>query len=289
MTTPTTDEALLREWIGRSERHEDVLEPGAARRMAATLDLDWQAAAGDALPPLWHWIYFNEAVPLGGLGRDGHARRGGFLPPVDLPRRMWAGGRLGFAAPLRLGETVIRRSTITDVKVKQGRSGALCFITVRHDFAGPDGSERLWEEHDIVYRGDAAPGAPAPTPQEAPGGGTFARTVTPSAVLLFRYSALTFNAHRIHYDRDYCRDVEGYPGLIFHGPLTATMLAGLALEQGGGRALAAFSFRAVAPLFDTAPFVLRGRFAQENSLELWAQTPQGGLAMTARATLSERV
>jgi 3-methylfumaryl-CoA hydratase len=283
------DEVRLWQWIGRSECHEDVLTVGPAHRMAATVESDWHAAEGDALPPLWHWIYCNEAVRLSRLGRDGHALRGGFLPPVDLPRRMWAGGRLGFVAPLRMAETVTRRSTITEVKVKQGRTGALCFVTVRHGLAGPDGEERLWEEHDIVYRDDPAPDAPTPALQEPPGGATFARTVTPSPVLLFRYSALTFNGHRIHYDRDYCRDVEGYPELVFHGPLTATMLAGLALEQGGGKALAAFSFRAVAPLFDTAPFMLRGRFVGEDVLELWAETPQGWLAMTATATLSERV
>ncbi|MDA0219408.1 MAG: MaoC family dehydratase N-terminal domain-containing protein [Proteobacteria bacterium] len=283
MSTPTTDEDMLRGWIGRSETHQDVLAVGQAKRMAATLDRMQEPAEGDALPPLWHWIYFNEAVARSALGRDGHARRGGFLPPVDLPRRMWAGGRFGFVEPLRLGEAVTRHSTIRDVAVKHGRTGPLCFVTVRHDLAGPDGAERFWEEHDIVYREDPAPGAPAPAAQAPPGEPAFSRTVTPSPVLLFRYSALTFNGHRIHYDRDYCRDVEGYPGLVFHGPLTATLLADLAQEHGGGRTLATFSFRALAPLFDTAPFVLRGKPSGPDDLELWAETPRGGLAMTAKA------
>lgn len=283
MPEGTLDEAVLKTWIGRSETASDVIDAGRARLMQATLDREPSLRDGDALPPLWHWLYFLQPTPLGALDLDGHAKRGGFLPPVDLPRRMWAGGRFAFSGPVRLGEVLTRTSTVEDVAVKRGRSGPLCFVTVRHDFAGPDGGLRLREEHDIVYRGDPAPGAASAEPSPAPEGGVWSTRVVPSPVLLFRYSALTFNAHRIHYDRDYCREVEGYPGLVFHGPLTATLLADLVVRVRPEAALRGFSFRAVAPLFDGAPFMLRGKSAAEGTLALWAETPEGGLAMRASA------
>ena len=283
MAERTLDQAVLKSWIGRSETAEDRLDAGRARLMQATLDRAPDLAEGDALPPLWHWIYFLVPARLSELGRDGHAKLGGFLPPVGLPRRMWAGGRFDFARPLRLGQRVARTSTITDVALKRGRSGALCFVTVRHAYA-PEGEQpALVEEHDIVYREDPAPGTTPPEPPVPPEGALWSCRVEPSAVLLFRYSALTFNGHRIHYDRDYCREVEGYPGLVFHGPLTATLLAELALSHMPGRAIERFSFRAVAPLFDEAPFTLCGRPAEDGAVELWAETPGGRLAMTVSA------
>ncbi len=285
MTERTLDQAALKTWIGKTETATDLIESGQARLLQATFDRPAELRDGDALPPLWHWIYFPVAAPLGELGRDGHPELGGFLPPVALPRRMWAGGRFEFTAPLRLGETVTKASEIRDAAVKAGRSGTLCFVTVRHSYFGADGSRRFIEEHDIVYREDPRPGTLAPAPASPPQDPVWSSSVAPSPVLLFRYSALTFNGPRIHYDRDYCREVEGYPGLIFHGPLTATLLADLAMRKRPGGEIRGFKFRAVAPLFDTAPVVLRGKPGGSGPqvMELWAETPQGGLAMQATA------
>ena len=288
MTKKTLDESILKSWIGRSEKSIDVIDSAQARLMEATLDRVPSLQDGDPLPPLWHWIYFLVPSRLSDLGREGHPKLGGFHPPVDLPRRMWAGGRLDFSAPVRIGERITKTSSIQGVALKQGRSGTLCFVTVRHELTTEDGVPRCSEEHDIVYREDPAPGS-APREVPAPSDdGEWSYSVEPSAVMLFRYSALTFNAHRIHYDRDYCRDVEGYPGLVFHGPLTATLLADLAVRQMPAGTIQKFSFRAIAPLFDTASFIIRGKFADadENTLDLWAETSTGRLAMTASAVFS---
>jgi 3-methylfumaryl-CoA hydratase len=281
MVEQTLDPEILARWIGRQEEMRDVIEPRTARSMQAVLDRAPSLQPGDPLPPLWHWLYFPIIVPQSELGRDGHPKLGGFLPPVALPRRMWAGGRLGFERALRIGEAATRRSMIKDVQLKEGRSGPLCFVTVRHEvFAGDDFC--FWEEHDIVYREDPRPDVPAPMPLEAPSGEDWARRIEPGPVMLFRYSALTFNGHRIHYDRQYCTEVEGYPGLVFHGPLTATLLFDLALERNPGCWVSGFEFRAVSPLFDLEPFTLAG-CREDDRAELWARTPQGGLAMTAKA------
>ncbi len=280
MQDATLDPDILVGWIGRGEEARDRLSVKQARLMQTTMDQEASLEAGDPLPALWHWIYFPVEMPLSGLGRDGHPRLGGFLPPVALPRRMWAGGRFRFLAPLPLGEEAIKRSTIKGVALKEGRSGPLCFVTVEHALAVA-GQDCLVEEHDIVYRADPDPSAPKPKPQVAPAAGPWRETIHPSPVQLFRYSALTFNGHRIHYDRDYCRDVEGYPGLVFHGPLTGTLLAALA-ERRSGRELSSFSFRALSPLFDTLPFLIDGVQTAEGA-SLWAETPEGHLAMTGEA------
>jgi hydroxyacyl-ACP dehydratase HTD2-like protein with hotdog domain len=227
--------------IGRTETRDDVVAPHLLQGLAATLGL----ATPDRLPPLWHWMLFQDWVPPDRLGPDGHPKRGGFMPPVhELPRRMWAGGRVRFQAPLHAGDPVRRTSTILSVNEKQGSSGRLVFVTVGHVIEGPGGAA-IDEQQDIVYRsaeGEATkPAAPAPpTPADALRG-----TVHPDSVLLFRYSALTGNGHRIHYDLDYVRSVEGYPGLVVHGPLQATWLAGLL----AGRAVASFSYRGLRPAF----------------------------------------
>ncbi|MCR9255705.1 MAG: MaoC family dehydratase N-terminal domain-containing protein [Alphaproteobacteria bacterium] len=280
MAEKTLDPAVLSGWVGKTERHEDVIAVQSARFLEMTFDREPTLGDGDPLPALWHWIYFLKTAPMSQLGRDGHPAVGGFLPPVALPRRMWAGGRLTFTRPLRLGETADKMSMIKNVTVKQGRSGTLCFVTVEHVFSVA-GETRFTEEHDIVYREDPSPDAPKPQPAAPPEGATVTRTITPSEVLLFRYSALTFNGHRIHYDLDYCREVEGYPGLVFHGPLTATLLAGLAVAE-AGRPLKSFSFRAVSPLFHTAAFEIRAK-DEETGIRVWAETPEGHLAMTAEA------
>ncbi len=288
MTEKTLDEAILKSWIGKSETTVDVIDARQARLLQATLNREPSLQDGDPLPPLWHWIYFLVPSRLNDLGRDGHPRLGGFIPPVDLPRRMWAGGRFEFSAPLRFGDTITKSSSIQNVTLKQGRSGTLCFVTLKHEFTGEDGGPRHREEQDIVYREDPAPGSARPEAPAPPDDGKWSYTVEPSAVMLFRYSALTFNGHRIHYDRDYCRDVEGYPGLVFHGPLTATLLADFAARQIPNRTIAKFTFRAVGPLFDDMPFVIRGKSADPDGheLDLWAETPMGRLAMTASATFS---
>lgn len=287
MIEPTLDETVLAAWIGRSETMSDMIDAAQARRMLATLDSTGDIDDGDALPPLWHWIYFLSAARMSDLGRDGHTRLGGSLPPVALPRRMWAGGRFEFHRPIVIGETITKTSTIDSIAMKHGRSGSLCFVTVRHDLSASDGSARLSEWHDIVYREDARPGSPPPQVPSPPANPTWSEAIAPSPTLLFRYSALTFNGHRIHYDRDYARGVEGYSDLVFHGPLTATLLAGLAARHGRGT-LRIFSYRGVTPLFDSAPFRICGKPSPNarEAIDVWAETPGGGLAMTASATFA---
>jgi 3-methylfumaryl-CoA hydratase len=276
---PTLDAEILAQWIGREQQARDLIDARHARRMQATLDMPPALEDGDALPPLWHWLYFLDAVPAGALARDGHPARGGFLPPVALPRRMWAGGRVEFHAPIPLGAVAEKTARILAVKPKHGRSGALCFVTVRHETRVGE-TLCLSEEQDIVYRDDPAPGAPRPAPPAPPEGAVWRESFVPSTSLLFRYSALTFNAHRIHYDRPYALEVEGYPALVFHGPLTATLLIRFGLERLGAAAPRRFAYRGAAPLFDDAPFTLNGR-PEGAGAALWAETPDGGLAMSA--------
>jgi 3-methylfumaryl-CoA hydratase len=275
----------LRSWIGKSESRSDIVTPAPVAALSATLDRDDPAPqSGDALPPLWHWLYFLPHARQAEIGADGHPERGGFLPPVPLPRRMWAGGRLTFTRPLRIGETVTRVSTVADVSHKQGRTGELVFVLARHaisDAAGP----ALNEEHDIVYREMQKPGDAAPQPQAAPGDHAWIREIHADPVMLFRYSALTFNGHRIHYDRKYVTEVEGYAGLVVHGPLIATLLMDLLRRNLPEATVAQFSFRAVRPLFDLAPFFVCGR-RDGKMVRLWAKDAEGWLAMEATAKLN---
>jgi 3-methylfumaryl-CoA hydratase len=274
--------AQLRGWEGRSETLRDPITAAPVRGLSATLDRpDPAPVTGDELPPLWHWLYFLPQAPQHELGEDGHPHRGGFLPPVPLPRRMWAGGRLQWLEPLRVGDEVQKTSKILSVAHKAGRSGDLVFTTVRHELAGGAGLA-LREEQDIVYRAMAQPGDPAPAPQAAPTDATWSREIVPDPVLLFRYSALTFNGHRIHYDRSYAIEREAYPALVVHGPLIATLLADLARRALPQGRFASFSFRAVRPLFDLHPFRVCGKpSADSKSAQLWAQDHEGWLAMQA--------
>jgi len=283
MTSPPLDLALLQQWKDKTETQDDVIRGEMADALAAVLDRP-APPAGTPLPPLWHWIYFWVIRPQAELGPDGHPRRGGFLPPVPLPRRMWAGGRLQFAAPLPVGAAATRRSRILDVSAKQGRSGNLAFVTVRHEISH-DGTLALSEEHDIVYRDPPQAGATSPPPKMAPESAAWSRTVTPDPVLLFRYSALTFNGHRIHYDRSYVTEVEGYPGLIVHGPLIATLLLDLLQRRLPDASVESFSFRAIGPLFDIEPFEVCGE-PDGNTVRLWAKNLRGELAMQAEAVLA---
>jgi 3-methylfumaryl-CoA hydratase len=278
-----TELASLRQFIGRTDIVTDVLTPVPATLLAATIDRDDPPyKAGDELPPSWHRLYFLRAVRPADVGPDGHPARGLFLPPVPLPRRMFAGGRLKFLRPLRIGDSVTRVSEILGVEGKHGRSGDLVFVTVRHRFSA--GSEVALEEtQDLVYRG-AGGGEAAPEPVEpAP----WQRPVHPDPVILFRYSALTFNGHRIHYDYPYVTQEERYPGLIVHGPLIATLLLDLLRRERPRAQVAEFSFRAKRPLFSPHPFSVRGWPAADGrSVRLVAVNPEGSAAMVAEAVLA---
>ncbi len=278
----------LTDWIGRTETATDVIAPAPCAALAATLDHDNALPApGAVLPPLWHWLYFLPRPRASAIGPDGHERRGGFLPPVPLPRRMWAGSRLAFRAPLHIGDRVVRTSTIADVTEKTGRSGALVFVAVRHDIArAGEAAPALSEWHDIVYREPGAPGAPPSEGPAPPAAAAWRRVWVPDPVLLFRYSALTFNGHRIHYDRGYATGTEAYPGLVVHGPLIATLLLELLREARPEARIAGYRFRAVRPVFDVAAFAVCGRPEPDGRVRLWAEDARGALAMDATAELA---
>ena len=281
--------AHLQGWVGKTETLADDITATPLRALSATLDRsDAAPAPGTALPELWHWLYFLPQPRQSELGPDGHPKRGGFLPPVPLPRRMWAGGRLQWQPnnPLVVGDAVKRSSRIESVKHKAGRTGDLLFVLVRHEIHNAAGLA-LSEEHDIVYRANPQPGDASPPPQPAVKDAAWTREILPDDVLLFRYSALTFNGHRIHYDRRYVTEVEAYPGLIVHGPLIATLLLDLLRQNLPGARLSKFEFRAVRPVFDIAPFKVHGTPAPDGkTVQLWTEDHEGWLTMQATATLA---
>jgi 3-methylfumaryl-CoA hydratase len=270
----------LKHWVGRTEQAEDIAVASPLARLAATLDHTEPPWHAGEVPPLGHWLYCLPRTQQRDMAEEGHAKRGGFIPPVPLPRRMWAGGRLTFHSPFRVGEQLKRISTITAVQPKTGRSGTLVFVTVQHELSTASG-KGLTEVQDIVYREAPAPGkAAAPPPASAPlGAADWVRAIHADPVMLFRYSALTFNAHRIHYDRGYCRE-EGYPGLVVHGPLTATLLMDLFLRHHPGARVTSFAFRGRRPLFDIHPFTVCGK-GRTGGAALWALDHEGQVAMTA--------
>ncbi|MCU1400909.1 MAG: MaoC like protein [Acidimicrobiales bacterium] len=266
-------------WIGTSHTTTAYLDPARADEMAVTLDREPIFAMGDELPAAWHWLYFHNVVRASRLGADGHPALGETMPPVPLPRRMWAGGDLTFTRPLRLGETAVRTSTVRDITEKRGRTGPLYFVSVEHDIR-VDGAPALAETQTIVYR--EMPSGPAVvTGPAAPDDAQFSDTWQLDSTALFRYSALTFNGHRIHYDADYCRSVEGYPNVVIHGPLLATLLVDLAVRRHGP--LHSFRYRAESPLFIPDTFTINGRREGDRS-SLWAASADGRLAMSAEAT-----
>ncbi|MEZ5889099.1 MAG: MaoC family dehydratase N-terminal domain-containing protein [Xanthobacteraceae bacterium] len=273
-------------WIGREERITEELSPFPVTAALATLDDEKRKLGpGDPLPPLWHWFYFLPRVAASHIGKDGHPERGGFLPPVALPRRMFAGARLHFPHPLVIGKPASRTGTVRDISQKHGASGALVFVTVEYRIE-QDGRVCVEEVQDIVYREPGARiAAPKAVELPAPPAGAWTRTITPNPILLCRFSALTFNAHRIHYDRPYATNEEGYPGLVVHGPLTAVLLLDL-VHRHSNRPVIAYSFRGRAPLFDLAPFRLTGQL-ENDAVGLEAIGPDGGVAMTATATLGD--
>jgi 3-methylfumaryl-CoA hydratase len=279
-----TDLDSLKQWIGRTETLDDQATLVPLQALAATLDRDDPAPIpGDAVPACWHWLYFLPLQRASGIGPDGHPKRGGFLPPVPLPRRMWAGSRIVFERPLAAGESIRRASRIDDVSVKEGRTGTLVFVRVRHSIGG-SGGPAITEEQDIVYRAMPQPGDMPQLAKAARTDEQFSRRIVPDPVLLFRYSALTFNGHRIHYDRPYATREEGYPGLVVHGPLIATLLLDLLRRSRPELRVRTFEFKAVSPLIDTAPFEVCGRLG-DGTATLWARGLNGGLAMQASAAV----
>ena len=270
----------LRQWVGRKEAHQDLATAWPITALAATLDRDDPPPRdGDAIPEGWHWSYFLETALARELAHDGHPKRGGFLPPVSLPRRMWAGGRLDFRRPIKIGEKLARESEILSVEPKSGKSGNLVFVTVRHTLSVA-GEVAVVEEHDIVYRDAAISGAPSAPGKPAPANAVWRHDVMPDEAMLFRYSALIFNAHRIHYDIDYCRKEEGYPGLIVHGPLQTTLLLDLS-RRNAGKPVRKLDYRAISPVFHNQKLTIGGiPSADGASAQLWTAGPSGHIAMT---------
>jgi 3-methylfumaryl-CoA hydratase len=276
----------LQQWVGRSQRMESTVTPAPIRALAATLDLSLaEALTSQPLRPCWHWLYFLPAEPQSAMGDDGHPRRGGFLPPVPLPRRMWAGSHIEFLRPITTGQAIARTSRIDRVSLKEGRTGPLVFVKLIHEIEA-DGKTCVREAQDIVYREMPAPGGATSERTLAPPVSEWAREIHPSEVLLFRYSALTFNAHRIHYDRRYAIQVEGYPGLVVHGPLLATLLLDLLHRELPGAQVKAFAFKAIKPVFDLSPFQVCGRVEAGDRVRLWAVTASGEVTMDAWADLA---
>jgi 3-methylfumaryl-CoA hydratase len=267
-----------KEWLGKRSTSEAELQAAQANGMAVMLDRPPIFQTGDELPPAWHWLFFHDLVRASDLGPDGHPKLGLVLPPVPLPRRMWASGSLTFYTPLRLGDTVQKSSVIRSITAKEGRTGLLYFVTVEHTLS-TTGMLNLIEEQCIVYR-EAARATQPSKAQAAPTDADYWQSYTLDNTTLFRYSALTFNGHRIHYDVDYCRLVEGYPNLVIHGPLIATLLLNLYHQQ--RQPLTWFRYRAQSPLFLPRPFTVNGK-STTGGARLWASNDEGGLAMEAEA------
>jgi 3-methylfumaryl-CoA hydratase len=286
MTTTELDIETLRSHVGRRLTSTDIVSAGPANLLCLTFGrAEPERHAGDPLPPGWHGLYFLPRLRPDELRPDGSPIDTGVVPAMPLPRRMFAGERLRFHRPLRIGDAVRRETELADIAVKTGGTGTLVFATVVHRIFAPEGLA-LEEERRTVFREEVKPGErnQAPRREEAPADAPWRRRVVPDPILLFRFSALTFNSHRIHYDRTWATEVEGYPGLVVHGPLTSTLLIDFARDENPGRAFLTYSTQARAPLFDTAPFELRGRPAADGrGCELWAVTPEGTVAMSAQA------
>ncbi|MFM1922429.1 MAG: hypothetical protein RL019_269 [Pseudomonadota bacterium] len=285
MTLDSNEIATLQGWQGKTESTIDLVTAAPLAGLSATLDrTDPAPTHGTVVPPLAHWLYFLPQHRQSEIGPDGHAKRGGFLPPVPLPRRMWAGGRLTWQAnnPLQVGQSVRRESRIERVQHKQGRTGALVFVLVRHEVHNEQGLA-ITEEHDIVYRAAADPNESPPPPQADATEAPWHRQWLADEVMLFRFSALTFNGHRIHYDRPYVTQTEGYPGLVVHGPLIATLLVDLWRQQHPLATLTQFAFKALRPTFDIHRFAVCGQPGPDQTARLWAHDHQGWLTMEAQA------
>ena len=279
----------LKAHVGRRESATDVVTAAPANLLRLALGRDErELGPGDALPPGWQCLYFLPRFPPEGLRPDGSPLDTGVIPPMPLPRRMFAGERFRFHRPLRIGDSVRRETELADIAVKSGGTGTLVFATVVQRIFTPEGLA-IEEERRTVFREEVQPGErnQAPRREPVPADVPWRRRIVPDPVLLFRFSALTFNSHRIHYDRPWAMEREGYPGLVVHGPLTSTLLIDFARDHVAGRAFQTYETQARAPLFDTAPFELRGRLTTDGrGAELWAVTPEGTVAMSARADLT---
>ena len=269
----------LNGWVGAERESLDTITPRLANGLSAVLDEPCDLVEGDVAPMGIHWCLSPEIVPMSGLGADGHPARGGFLPPVPLPRRMWAGGELAYAGDFRVGDIVRRLSRVEDIAVKEGRTGTLCFVTVRHEYSVA-GSVVLRERHDIVYRALEGTGSGKPGQKADLAAPDTMTEIDATPTLLMRYSAVTFNGHRIHYDRDYCLREEFYPGLIVHGPLQATYMLRMARAMNGDKPPARFSFRGMSPLFDGGRFTVNGKRDGEGN-SFWVLDASGGITMQA--------
>ena len=274
------------EWVGKTLESRDELSLSPLNRMAATLETQFREfSLGDDIPPLWHWLYFLESTPKSMLAEDGHAKKGGFLPPITLPRRMWAGSRLIFKKNLKAGEKVSRISRIKDISVKQGKTGTLVFVKVSHEISA-NTSLALSEEHNIVFREKSNPTSVALATQKSTIKPDFSETFKPDPIILFRYSALTFNGHRIHYDRDYVTNTEGYPGLLVHGPLLATLLIENFRKHHSNLKIINFEFKALHPVFDLNPFkICSTNPNNDNKASLWIEDHEGNLCMLASVSI----
>lgn len=288
MTTTQLGLDDLRAHIGRSLTATDVIQPGPANLLRLAFGRpDPELGPGDPLPPAWLALYFLPRFGPDELRPDGSPRDAGVVPAMPLPRRMFAGESVRFHRPLRIGEAVRRETELADISVKSGGTGTLVFATVATRVFGPDGLA-LEEERRTVFREEVKAGErnQSPRREAPPADAPWRRRIVPDAVLLFRFSALTFNSHRIHYDRAWAMETEGYPGLVVHGPLTTALLLDFARDSNPGRVIRSYTTQARAPLFDTAPFELRGRPRADGSgAELWAVTPEGTIAMSAEIGL----
>ena len=282
------DVSQYQPWVGRSEVCTDIAAPEHYRAWLSTLDYkDLTVKDGAPMPPLAHLIFNKAIVPVSEVGRDGHPKRGDFLPPVALPRRMWAGSKFEFRAPLRVGDKLSKRSEVVSVQAKTGSTGQLVFLVLRHTTTSQSGGE-VMEEQTVVYRDDPKPDAPgeAAKPARAPAptpAADFSRSVTPNEVMLFRYSALTFNGHRIHYDAPYAKEVEGYPGLVVHGPLLATLMVDLVARELRSETVDAFEFTARQAVTLPASITINGK-REGKSVSLWIEN-KGAAVVTGKATL----
>ena len=276
----------LRAHIGRKIEETDEATAPPMRGMTVTFERPEPAPVrGEPVPPGWHWCFFLPMALRSTLGADGLPTSGGVLPEMPLPRRMFAGQAYTFHAPILVGDALRRETELSDIQLREGGTGTMIFTTVTRRIYTPRGLAVTEDQH-TVFREAVDPSAPVRTSERAPAPTdvTWRRTITPDPVSLFRYSALTFNPHRIHYDRTYTMQEEGYPGLVVHGPFSQQCLLDLLRDNAGGKAIRSFSMRARAPLFDTAPFTVIGRPAAEGA-EVWAVGPDGGIAMQATATL----